>query len=78
MVLASSFNFASILAQWSCSLMVLIKIYKVQQKINCNKLNIGNAKRFKKQVNCFLIVYSKYISGYFKQSNTDITSNVHK
>ncbi|VDM93296.1 unnamed protein product [Litomosoides sigmodontis] len=49
MVLASSFNFASILAQWSCSLMVLRKIYKVQQKINCNKLNIGNAKRFKKQ-----------------------------
>ncbi|KAL3981727.1 Serpentine type 7TM GPCR chemoreceptor Srx family protein [Acanthocheilonema viteae] len=49
MVLASSFNFASILTQWSCSLMVLIKIYKVRRKINCNKLNIGSAKRFKKQ-----------------------------
>ncbi|KAK6109932.1 Serpentine type 7TM GPCR chemoreceptor Srx family protein [Brugia pahangi] len=49
MVLALSFNFVSILAQWSCSLMVLIKIYKVRHKINCNKLNLGSAKRFKKQ-----------------------------
>uniref|UniRef100_A0A0R3S3H2 7TM_GPCR_Srx domain-containing protein n=1 Tax=Elaeophora elaphi TaxID=1147741 RepID=A0A0R3S3H2_9BILA len=49
MALTSSFNFASILAQWSCSLMVLMKIHKVRHKINCNKLNVGSAKRFKKQ-----------------------------
>ncbi|OZC05008.1 hypothetical protein X798_08001 [Onchocerca flexuosa] len=48
-VLMSFFNSASILAQWLCSLMVLIKIHKVRQKINCNKLHIGSAKRFKKQ-----------------------------
>ncbi|VDO46126.1 unnamed protein product [Onchocerca flexuosa] len=52
-VLMSFFNSASILAQWLCSLMVLIKIHKVRQKINCNKLHIGSAKRFKKQVSCF-------------------------
>ncbi|CAG9537140.1 unnamed protein product [Cercopithifilaria johnstoni] len=49
MIFATSFNIVSILAQWLCSLMVLIKIHKVRHKINCNKLNTGSAKRFKKQ-----------------------------
>nr|CDQ00366.1 Bm4720 [Brugia malayi] len=49
-------NHSTILAQWSCSLMVLIKIYKVRHKINCNKLNLGSAKRFKKQSNITNII----------------------
>ncbi|KAL3981728.1 putative integral membrane protein [Acanthocheilonema viteae] len=67
MVLASSFNFASILTQWSCSLMVLIKIYKVRRKINCNKLNIGSAKRFKKQVWLTNHMCNPFIYAYFNE-----------
>ncbi|KAK6109931.1 Serpentine type 7TM GPCR chemoreceptor Srx family protein [Brugia pahangi] len=67
MVLALSFNFVSILAQWSCSLMVLIKIYKVRHKINCNKLNLGSAKRFKKQIWLCNHMCNPFIYAYFNE-----------
>uniref|UniRef100_A0A915PLH0 G-protein coupled receptors family 1 profile domain-containing protein n=1 Tax=Setaria digitata TaxID=48799 RepID=A0A915PLH0_9BILA len=67
MVLASFFNFTSILAQWSCSLMVLIKIHKVRHKINCNKLNIGSAKRFKKQIWLCNHMCNPFIYAYFNE-----------
>ncbi|CAG9537141.1 unnamed protein product [Cercopithifilaria johnstoni] len=67
MIFATSFNIVSILAQWLCSLMVLIKIHKVRHKINCNKLNTGSAKRFKKQVWLCNHMCNPFIYAYFNE-----------
>lgn len=42
-------NIISLLTQWICSILVLLKIRLVKQKINKNKLNQSSANRFKKQ-----------------------------
>ncbi|KHN86634.1 putative G-protein coupled receptor K01A12.3 [Toxocara canis] len=47
--IASLFNFVSVVAQWLCSALVLIKIRQVRKKINKNKLNVNSANRFRKQ-----------------------------
>ncbi|VDK69038.1 unnamed protein product [Onchocerca ochengi] len=66
-VLVSFFNSVSILAQWLCSLMVLIKIHKVRQKINCKKLHVGSAKRFKKQIWLCNHMCNPFIYAYFNE-----------
>ncbi|KAI6215200.1 G-PROTEIN-RECEP-F1-2 domain-containing protein [Aphelenchoides besseyi] len=42
-------NVVSVLLQWICSTLVLLKIRQVKQKINKNKLNQNSANRFRKQ-----------------------------
>ena len=42
-------NAVSIVLQWVCSSLVLLKIHQVKQKISKNKLNQNSANRFRKQ-----------------------------
>ncbi|CAD5221903.1 unnamed protein product [Bursaphelenchus xylophilus] len=48
-VIVLSINIISVLMQWVCSTLVLMKIRQVKQKINKNKLNQNSANRFRKQ-----------------------------
>ncbi|KAI6240824.1 G-PROTEIN-RECEP-F1-2 domain-containing protein [Aphelenchoides fujianensis] len=48
-VLTLFINVLSVLLQWVCSTLVLLKIRQVKQKINKNKLNQNSANRFRKQ-----------------------------
>ncbi|CAD5215932.1 unnamed protein product [Bursaphelenchus okinawaensis] len=48
-VFVVSINIISVLLQWVCSTLVLMKIRQVKQKINKNKLNQNSANRFRKQ-----------------------------
>lgn len=43
-------NLISVILQWVCSSLVLLKIRQVKQKISKNKLNQNSANRFRKQV----------------------------
>jgi hypothetical protein len=49
-VLTLFINIVSVILQWICSSLVLLKICQVKRKINKNKLNQNSANRFRKQV----------------------------
>lgn len=48
-VVTMCINTVSLILQWICSTLVLLKIRQVKQKINKNKLNQNSANRFRKQ-----------------------------